>query len=120
MTPNQQTVQHYMDAFARLDHAAILACLTEDVEWLIPGMFQIQGKAAFDREIENDAFIGPPEIIVTRMVEENDVVVAEGRVRSTKKDGGIFNLVFCDVFEIRDRKIRRLTSYLMEITEPRA
>ena len=34
MTPNKQTVQKYMDAFNRTDHAEILSCLTEDVEWL--------------------------------------------------------------------------------------
>jgi hypothetical protein len=32
------------------------------------------------------------------MVEENDVVIAEGRVRVGRKDGGLLNAVFCDVF----------------------
>ena len=118
MSPNQQTVQRYMDAFGRTDHAGVLACLADDVEWVIPGMFQIAGKEAFDREIENDAFVGSPTITVTRMVEEDDVVVAEGTVRSAKRDGGILDLVFCDVFEMRGAKVRRLTSYLMEIRHP--
>jgi ketosteroid isomerase-like protein len=43
------------------------------------------------------------------------VVVAEGTVRSARRDGGTLNAVFCDVFVMRDEKIRRLTSYLMEI-----
>lgn len=115
MTPNKLTVQKYMDAFTRTDHVAILSCLTDDVEWLIPGAFHITGKAAFDKEIENDAFVGSPTIQVTRLVEEEDVVVAEGIVRAKKKDGGLLNLVFCDVFLMRDAKIRQLTSYLMEL-----
>jgi len=115
MTANQHTVQQYMEAFDRLDHAAVLACLTDDVEWVIPGVFHVRGKPAFDKEIENDAFTGRPEITVTRMTEENDVVIAEGAVRATRKDGGVLNLAFCDVFELRDTKIRRLTSYLMEV-----
>jgi ketosteroid isomerase-like protein len=117
MSPNKQTVQSYMDGFTRSDHAAILACLTDDVEWLIPGAFHLTGKIAFDREIENDAFVGSPTISVSRMIEERDVVVAEGSVRSARKDGGMLNAVFCDVFEMRGAKIRRLTSYLMEIKE---
>jgi ketosteroid isomerase-like protein len=48
------------------------------------------------------------------MTEENDVVVAEGSVRSTRRDGGVLNAVFCDVFEMKDAKIEHLTSYLME------
>src|SRR3979490_2626159 len=96
LSKNKQTVQAYMDAYGRSDHAEVLACLTDDVEWGIPGAFHLTGKAAFDKEIENDAFVGSPTIRVTRMSEEGDVVVAEGRVSTTKKDGGTMNLVFCD------------------------
>ena len=115
MTPNKQTVRKYMEAFNRTDHAAILSCLTEDVEWVIPGAFHTQGKEAFDREIESDAFVGSPTIHVTRMTEEGDVVVAEGTVRSAKKNGSMLNAVFCDVFVLRGAKIAHLTSYLMEL-----
>jgi ketosteroid isomerase-like protein len=117
LSKNKQTVQKYMDAFGKTDHAAILSCLTDDVEWFIPGAVRITGKAAFDKEIENDAFVGSPTIKLSRMIEEKDVVVAEGSVRTTKKDGGVLNLLFCDVFEMREGKIKRLTSYLVEIKD---
>ena len=117
VSPNKQTVHKYMEAFTKSDHAAILSCLTEDVEWVIPGAFHRTGKAAFDKEIENEAFVGSPTIKVTRLVEENDIVVAEGSVRSARKDGGVLKAVFCDVFEMQDAKIKRLTSYLMETKE---
>jgi ketosteroid isomerase-like protein len=115
MTPNKQTVQNYMAAFGRTDHAEVLSCLTDDVEWLIPGAFHLRGKDAFDREIENDAFVGSPTIRVTRLTEEDDVVVAEGSVQSARKDGGMLNAVFCDVFVMQGAKIKHLTSYLMEV-----
>jgi ketosteroid isomerase-like protein len=114
MTQNKKTVESYMQGFRNTDHARILSCLTDDVEWEIPGFFQIRGIEAFDRHIEDDAFTGKPEITVSRMTEENDVVVAEGAVRTQKRDGTIVHLVFCDVFEMQDGKIRRLISYLME------
>jgi uncharacterized protein len=117
MSLNKPTVQKYMDGFTRSDHAAILACLTDDVEWVIPGLFHVRGKVAFDKEIENDAFVGSPIIEVSRMTEEHNVVVAEGRVRCARRDGGFLNAVFCDVFEMQDAKIKRLTSYLMETKE---
>lgn len=115
MSQNKRTVQKYMDAFTRSDHEEILSCLTNDVEWVIPGMFHLTGKDAFDKEIENDAFVGSPTIRVTRMTEEDDVVVAEGSVRCVRRDGGFLNAVFCDVFVMQDAKIRHLTSYLMEV-----
>jgi ketosteroid isomerase-like protein len=117
MSPNKQTVRKYMEAFGRTDHAEILSCLTDDVEWVIPGAVHLKGKKEFDGEIENPAFVGSPTIHVTRMVEEDDVVVAEGTVRASRADGGTLNLVFCDVFVMRDAKVRHLTSYLMEVPE---
>ncbi|HEX7181323.1 MAG TPA: nuclear transport factor 2 family protein [Thermoanaerobaculia bacterium] len=115
MTENKRTVERYMDGFRKSDHEQILSCLTEDVEWEIPGAFHLVGKEAFDGEIENPAFVGSPTITITRMVEEDDVVVAEGAVQAQRKDGGALNAVFCDVFILRAAKIQRLISYLMEV-----
>jgi ketosteroid isomerase-like protein len=115
MTENKITVERYMDGFIKSDHAQILSCLTEDVEWEMPGAFHLVGKDAFDKEIENDAFVGSPTITITRMVEENDVVIAEGAVRAKKKDGDFLNAVFCDVFVMENAKIKRLTTYLAEV-----
>ena len=108
-----------MEGFRRSDHSMVLSCLTDDVEWVIPGMFRIQGKDAFDKEIENEAFTGSPIIAVTRITEENDVVLAEGSVRAQRKDGDVLDAVFCDAFEMENGKIKKLTSYLMEVKEPR-
>jgi len=115
MTENKQTVETYMDGFRASDHQKILACLTDDVEWILPGAFHLHGKQAFDAEIENPAFTGSPQITVNRLTEENDVVIAEGVVIARRNDGTQLTLAMCDVFEMRDHRIRRLTSYLMEL-----
>ena len=114
MSENKHTIDRYMAGFRASDHGEILSCLTDDVEWEIPGMFHSRGKAAFDKEIENDAFVGRPDIVVTRMIEEADVVVAEGTVRTQKRDGSLVRLRFCDVFVMEAGKIKRLTSYLAD------
>src|SRR5688500_19498929 len=113
MTPNKQTVTRYMDGFRATDRELILSCLTEDVSWSIPGMFDVRGKAAFADHIVDEGFAGKPSITVSRLVEENDVVVAEGSVKAPRESGDILNLAFCDVFEMRDGKIARLISYLV-------
>jgi uncharacterized protein len=115
MTNNKKIVEKYMDGFNKSDHKMILSCLTDDVEWILPGVFHIRGKDGFDKEIENPAFKSKPIIVTTRIVEENNIVIAEGTVQAKKKDSDLINLVFCDVFEMRDNLIRRLTSYLMEV-----
>jgi uncharacterized protein len=115
MTENKRTVEKYIDGFRKSDHERILSCLSDDIEWEMPGAFHLYGKEAFDKEIENDAFIGSPTITITRMTEENDVVAAEGSVSVNKKAGGILKAVFCDVFIMQSGKIKRLITYFVEI-----
>ncbi len=110
---NKQTVETYMDGFRASDHEKVLSCLTDDVVWEMPGFFYKKGKVEFDGEIENENFVGSPEITILRLVEEGDIVVAEGEVKGKMKNGGILDAVFCDVFHFRDEKIKQLTTYLM-------
>ena len=114
MTPNRITVETYLDAFRKTDRAKILSCLTDDVEWVIPGFFHVRGKDEFARHIVDEGFTGTPVITETRTIESNDVVVVEGSVRAPKTDGTFMNLMFCDVFDMRGGKIRRLVSYLVD------
>jgi ketosteroid isomerase-like protein len=114
MTPNKRMVETYMEGFRKTNRPQILSCLTDDVEWVIPGAFHVRGKDDFAKHIVDEGFVGHPLITVSRLTEEDNVVVAEGSVRAPKRDGSLLNLAFCDVFDMRDGKIRRLVSYLME------
>ncbi|RPI70827.1 MAG: nuclear transport factor 2 family protein, partial [Ignavibacteriales bacterium] len=87
MHNNKKTVEAYMIAFEKGDRLKVLSCLADNVVWIIPGVFHLEGKKEFEGEIRNDAFQGDPAITVTRITEENDVVIAEGFVRTQKKSG---------------------------------
>ena len=115
MTRNKRMVESYMDGFRETNRPQILSCLTDDVEWWIPGAFHVKGKAEFAGHIVDEGFAGKPVITVDRLIEEGDVVVAEGSVRAPKSDGTFLDLAFCDVFDLRDGKICRLVSYLVEV-----
>lgn len=114
MTENKKTVMKYIEGFEASDHGKILSCLSDDVTWFIPGMFNISGKEKFDNEIENENFVGSPTIKIFRLTEENSVVIAEGNVKSKMKSGELLDALFCDVFEFENGKIKQLTSYLMK------
>lgn len=115
MTHNRDTVLQYIDGFRKTDREQILSLVTNDVVWKIPGAFEIKGRSAFAAHIVDEGFRSNPEIIVERLVEGPDVVVAEGTVRTERSDGTVLHLAFCDLFEIRDAKIAQLTSYLVQI-----
>lgn len=113
MSENKKIVKKYMDGFREGDHQKILSCLNEDVVWEMPGIYRHVGKEEFDKEIENENFVGRPTIQIMRLVEENNVVIAEGSVQATMKNGNSLDAVFCDVFVMENGKIKQLTSYLM-------
>lgn len=118
MTENKRTVSRYMEGFRTTDRETIHSCLTGDVVWEIPGLFRSEGRSAFDGHIVDPGFSGKPVITVTRLTEEDDVVVAEGTVVARRDDGTPLPLAFCDVFEMKDAKIRRLVSYLVSKESP--
>ena len=113
MSKQKEIVEKYMDGFRSTDHAKILSCLTEDVVWEMPGFFHHEGKQAFDKEIENPMADGHPEITITRLVEEANIVIAEGAVQAKLKGADPIDALFCDVFHFRDGRICKLTTYLM-------
>lgn len=112
MSDNKKTIEKYIDGFQKSDHVQILSCLTDSIVWEMPGLFHLEGKEAFDGEIENPAFSGSPVITMNRMTEEADVVVLEGTVQGKKADGTPFKAAFCDVFEMENHKIKRLIGYI--------
>jgi ketosteroid isomerase-like protein len=87
--------------------------LADDVEWVewadgVPPTGAItRGKAAFIQNYGNDQVRSQ----ITRMTEENNVVVAEGTVQITKKDGHTFAVRFCDIYEFENGKVKRKTSF---------
>lgn len=113
---NKATVERYLDAFGRGDGAQIGACLTDDVVWDVPRTHLGAAYAVGKEEFLREAAKAPPgtQVSTTRMVEEGDVVVVEGAVRSATPDGAEVRLVFCDVFTLRGGRIARLTSYLAQ------
>ena len=114
MSARKRVVETYIEGFRAGDHGQILGCLTDDVTWDMPPYFSLSGKRAFDEAIENEAAPGLPDIEIERLVEEGDVVVAEGSVRAALRDGGMIDALFCDVFHFRGDLIRRLVTYQVD------
>lgn len=116
MSARKDLIHEYHEGFRESDHARILACLTDDVVWDLPGFRYLKGKAEFDSEIENPDFTGSPTLSVDRLVEEGDTVVAIGRGEGHHKVGGPFRFAYCTVFTFNDDLIGRVESYVVPVT----
>lgn len=118
MQSRKSVVETYFEGFRRSDHEMILSCLTDDVVWDLPGYRHLEGKIAFDGEIENPDFVGSPRLDVDRTVEEGDTVIAIGTGSATMLSGTRFHFAYCDVFTFTEALIRRVESYLVPLPAP--
>jgi ketosteroid isomerase-like protein len=84
--------------------------------WDLPGFKHLAGKHEFDDEIENDEFVGSPKLVVDRLVEEADTVVAIGSGEGTHRSGSVHRFVYCDVFTFAGDLVCRVESYLVPLT----
>ncbi len=115
MNERIDVLERYMDGFRRSDHAAVLACLTDDIVWRIPGVRTTHGKVEFDSEIENPAFEGSPELTVERTIVAGDVLVATGTGIGHHRRAGRFEFAFNDIFMFRDGLIAEIDSYVVAL-----
>ena len=113
MSARKDAVAAYFNGFRQGDHGAILALLTDDVAWDLPVFRHLRGKEAFDGEIEN----GRPTLVVDRVVEEGDTVVAIGSGEATMATGDVHRFAYCDVFTFAGDLIGRVESYLVPLCD---
>ncbi|MFI0960519.1 nuclear transport factor 2 family protein [Streptomyces sp. NPDC021080] len=115
MSRNKQTVETYLDGFRKNDHAQILSCLTDDIEWTVFGGFHLAGKEAYDAAVEGPGFVPPPQLDVVRMVEEDDVVMAELTGTVMRDTGEPMRMSMAEVFRMRDGKICERRAWVIEL-----
>ena len=116
MSNKKAAVEAYFEGFRQTDRARILALLTDDVVWDLPGYKHLEGKVAFDGEIVGEGFEGSPTLELDRLVEDGDTVVAIGTGAGRQTTGETFRFAYCDVFTFAGDLIRRVESYLVPLT----
>src|SRR4051812_47822507 len=117
VSQNKKTVETYLDGFRKNDHAQILSCLTDDIEWTVFGAFHLTGKRDYDDAIEGPGFDGPPRLEVVRLVEEGDVVMAELTGAATRDNGDVMRMSMAEVFVMRDGKIAERRAWVIELKD---
>ena len=118
MSANIETVNRYLDGFRKNDHEQILSCLTDDIEWTVYGAFHLKGKEAYDKAIDGaPEFIDPPELNVVRMVEQDDIVMAELTGTAKRAAGSELRMSMAEVFVMRDGRIAERRAWVIVLRE---
>ena len=114
-TPRQRVVDRYVDGFRTGDHAAILACLTDDVTWDIVGHAMASGSTEFEKLIDGPPGSSLPRLSVERHVEGTDLVATFGTGGFDDADGTTHSFRFADAFTFRGDLICAVVSYVVPI-----
>lgn len=116
---NKAVVRAYFEAVSTGHLTAdLLRFMTEDVTWWIqqasPSAGLYEGKAGVQRlfDIDVPIFSAPLSVRITRMVAEDDLVVAEAEIATRNRDGAPYLNQYTFWMQLRDGKICGVREYL--------
>lgn len=114
-TPNKELVRSYYESKGT-EYARLLADDVELIDWDpgVPASGAVtRGKAAYVQNRGNREF----QSQIVRMTEEGNVVVVEGFARGSKKGGGPWTVRFCDIYELENGRVQRVSTHGVEVKE---
>ena len=113
MTPEEQLIQRYFDAFNRHDIEGVMACFHEEPTLVHADGKRLAGRQEVRRSYESEFAMSPDVRCDLRMCTGNSGHgVAESLARGTRaKDGKVFEAIGAEVMEIADGKIKEIRDY---------
>ncbi len=117
MSRNVETVNTYLDGFRKNDHAQILDCLTDGIEWTVFGASTWSGKRHMTRRS-----MGRPSFSTRRGWRSCGWSSRGGRHGGDDRDGeagrrGEMRMSMAEVFVMRDGKIAERRAWVVELKE---
>lgn len=116
---NKKLIQGLFDGVSNGNPEAFLSKLADDVQITIIGTTKYSGTyngkqevvekllAPLGTQLEDGIVITPSNFIA-----DGDTVAMEATGKSTTKDGKSYDNTYCQVFQVADGKVQRMTEYL--------
>lgn len=112
MTPEEQLIQRYFDAFNRHDLEAVVACFHEQAVLVSPNGKRLAGLAEVRRSYETEFAMFPDAHCELRVCTGNSGRgVAESFFSGTRAGHGKIEAIGAEVMEIVDGKIKEIRDY---------
>jgi len=112
MTPEEDLIQRYFDAFNRHDLEAVVACFHERAVLVSPNGKRLVGTAEVRRSYETEFALFPDAHCELRVCTGNSGRgVAESFFSGTRSGHGRIEAIGAEVMEILDGKIKEIRDY---------
>jgi ketosteroid isomerase-like protein len=118
--PNRATAQRFFDLFSASDLDGVMALMTDDATWRIPGRKELTPTAGvytkerigrlFRRMLDN--LTGGLRMTVLSSIAEGDRVALEVTSSGDLKNGRLYRQEYHFIMEFRDGKISAVREYL--------
>ena len=102
------------EAVSKGDNEGFLSHCTESIEWVFEGHTTIRGKESL-RKWMGENYATPPQFHVTRLIEDDEFVVAMGTISLKDKTGVVGEYSYCDVWEFDEGKMAKLNAFVLEL-----
>jgi ketosteroid isomerase-like protein len=112
MTPEEQLIQRYFDAFNRHDIEGVMACFHDEAVLVGPNGKRVVGRAEVRRSYETELALFPDAHCDLRLCTGNSGRgVAESLFTGTRRERGRTEAIGAEVMEIVDGKIKEIRDY---------
>jgi ketosteroid isomerase-like protein len=112
MTPEEELIKRYFDAFNRHDIEAVVACFHPDAVLVGPNGKRLAGLAEVRRSYETEFALFPDAHCELRLCTGNNGCgVAESFFSGTRSRRGRIEAIGAEVMEIVDGKIKEIRDY---------
>lgn len=112
---NKEIIHEVTSAFVRADIETVLKYCHEDLVWTMFGYPPMHGKEPLRRSNNMENLKQPPDFNMLELIVEGDNVVSRGNMTMELKDGKTEFCEFCDIYRLKDGKIKELLSYVVDI-----
>lgn len=111
---NREMITKVLTAFDNNDTETILAHMADDVTWVMAGYETVSGKQAVEKFFADNADTRVTYNKMKHLIIDGDLIAAHGESQCTNTDGKVYNMYYCDVYELSNGKIKQMTTYTVE------
>jgi ketosteroid isomerase-like protein len=110
---NRAIIVELVEAFDKSESEKILSYLTEDFQWHMLGDFVILGKENMSKFLKDHSDMVILACTKDHILVDGDRVAVDGEVQCTGKDKAVFDMYYCDIYELEKGKVNKMISYVV-------
>ena len=113
---NKAIIEKINEAFAGGNIDFFSAYITEETQWNVIGISTLIGKKKIMGALQSKELESPPVVTVRNVVAEGDSVIVQSTGNAVRKTGESYQASYCDVYRLKNGKIKEFTTYVIETT----